>query len=198
MAVMTLLSSAPGLVGSPGPMVGFVAVTLLAPRQQALRRIEQSAASLCCDRSGQDRIPALRLAWARGGWNLAFLAGIVCGGWLSRAVSAGNGRPGHRREDKRAKPCKGGKCVTSNIHGAGRRLRMGTVCLSSIAASASILGGGFLVGFGSAWGRRLHLGPWHPRPRQLRPRVAGRHPGLLRRRPARHLVSTSGPAPLTP
>ena len=68
--------------------------------------------------------------------------------------------------------------------------------LATPAGALMVLGGGFLVGFGARWGRRLHVGPRDLRARKPPGAVARRRRRLFRGRPARDPRRPPAPARL--
>jgi uncharacterized membrane protein YedE/YeeE len=93
-------------------------------------------------------IPYLTYDWRReGGWNLAFVAGIVVGGLLAGLVFANPSRsPSPRRRVRRSRrsafTSSPVSCRASCSHGRA---------LATVRGWIVIVGGGFLVGFGTAY-----------------------------------------------
>jgi uncharacterized protein len=128
-----------------GPLIGSIALALLAVGNKSFG-VSNNLRHICAA-IAPGRSEYLRYDWKRlGGWNLIFLAGILAGGFLAARFLPG-----------------GAPAISPATHDALQRL--GVRDFDHLApndvfawwrllrwqGAAIMLGGGFLVGFGSAW-----------------------------------------------
>ena len=128
-----------------GPLIGLLvpALLLLGNRQFGI----SSNLRHLCAAMVPGRVEFFRYDWRRaGGWNLAFLAGVSLGGFLGGRWLAGDG-----------------VAISEATHSALTRLGLRDFsglaprevfsweALATLKGALSILGGGLLVGFGTAY-----------------------------------------------
>ncbi len=143
---MTTLLSAPWPWWIAGPLVGLVAVALLALGNKHFG-VSSNLRHLCAAIAPR-KVEFLRYDWrGGGGWNLAFLAGIVLGGFMAAHFL----------------PAAAGPAIAEKTRLALQELGVGDFAhlapvdvfacerLMTWRGIALIVGGGFLVGFGTAW-----------------------------------------------
>jgi uncharacterized membrane protein YedE/YeeE len=129
-----------------GPLIGLFAPLLLWLGNR-LFGVSSNLRHLCTAIAPRG-IPYLTYDWRReGGWNLAFVAGIVVGGLLAGLVF-GNPEPVAIAESTRASLASLG---IREITGLVPRELFAWSSLATVRGWIVIVGGGFLVGFGTAW-----------------------------------------------
>ena len=128
-----------------GPLIGlFVPVLLLAGNR--LFGVSANLRHLCAALAPR-RIEYFRYAWrAEGGWNLAFLAGITAGGFVA-VYGLGVPDVAISPETRAALQALG----VQDFSGLVPRDIIGWAGLLSLKGLLIIAGGGFLVGFGTAY-----------------------------------------------
>ena len=128
-----------------GPLIGlFVPVLLLAGNR--LFGVSANLRHLCAALAPR-RIEYLRYDWrAEGGWNLAFLAGITAGGFVA-VYGLGVPDVAISPETRAALQALG----VQDFSGLVPRDIIGWASLLSLKGCLIIAGGGFLVGFGTAY-----------------------------------------------
>ena len=128
-----------------GPLIGlFVPVLLLAGNR--LFGVSANLRHLCAALAPR-RIEYFRYAWrAEGGWNLAFLAGITAGGFVA-VYGLGMPDVAISPETRAALQALG----VQDFSGLVPRDIIGWSSLLSLKGFLVIAGGGFLVGFGTAY-----------------------------------------------
>jgi hypothetical protein len=127
-------------------VVGLVAVALLVLGNKHFG-VSSNLRHLCAA-IAPGRIEFLSYDWrGRGGWNLAFLAGIVVGGFLAAHLLPATAGPAISDKTRLALQQLG---VSDFAHLAPLDV-FAWQRLLSWRGIGLILGGGFLVGFGSAW-----------------------------------------------
>jgi uncharacterized membrane protein YedE/YeeE len=129
-----------------GPLIGLFAPLLLWLGNR-LFGVSSNLRHLCSAIAPRG-IPYLTYDWRReGGWNLAFVAGIVVGGFLAGLVFA-NPHPVAIAESTRT------SLAALGIHeltGLVPRELFAWSSLATVRGWIVIVGGGFLVGFGTAY-----------------------------------------------
>ena len=129
-----------------GPLIGLFAPLLLWLGNR-LFGVSSNLRHLCSAIAPRG-IPYLTYDWRReGGWNLAFVAGIVVGGLLAGLVF-GNPEPVAIAESTRA------SLASLGIHeltGLVPRELFAWSSFATVRGWIVIVGGGFLVGFGTAY-----------------------------------------------
>jgi uncharacterized protein len=129
-----------------GPLIGLFAPLLLWLGNR-LFGVSSNLRHLCSAIAPRG-IPYLSYDWRReGGWNLAFVAGIVVGGVLAGFVFR-NPEPVAVAESTRA------SLAALGIHqlaGLVPRELFGWSSLTTVRGWVVLVGGGFLVGFGTAY-----------------------------------------------
>lgn len=128
-----------------GPLIGAMPVALLLIGNKMFG-VSASLRSLCAI-AAPGRIEHFRFDWRRlGAWNLAFAAGIVIGGALSLALGGGG--------DVAISAATRADLAALGIRDFGGLLPSDLFSLEALATPggiAAVVGGGFLVGFGSAY-----------------------------------------------
>jgi uncharacterized membrane protein YedE/YeeE len=129
-----------------GPVIGlFPALVLLLGNRQfgvssTLRHV--------CAASCPGTVSFFQYDWRReGAWNIAFTAGILIGGILAGAVFGNPGAVGIASETRAALQALG----VSDFSGLMPSDHFSWTGLLTARGAALILGGGFLVGFGTAY-----------------------------------------------
>ncbi|MCC7416839.1 MAG: YeeE/YedE family protein [Acidobacteria bacterium] len=129
-----------------GPIIGLMPAALLLLGNRALgvsNNLRHMCAALLPGAIGY-----LRYDWRReGGWNLAFASGIVAGGLIG-GVLLGNPRPVAIAAATRASLAALG---VSSFGGLAPADLFNWANLLTVRGASLILGGGFLVGFGTAY-----------------------------------------------
>lgn len=140
----TLTSPWPWYVA--GPVIGlFPALLLLAGNR--LFGVSSNLRHLCAA-AGAGRGGYFAYNWrAEGGWNLAFAAGILCGGFIAGTLFA-SPEPVAISDATRASLAALG---VDRVSGLVPPDLFSWSSLLTLRGALLILGGGFLVGFGTAW-----------------------------------------------
>jgi uncharacterized membrane protein YedE/YeeE len=129
-----------------GPLLGLFAPLLLWLGNR-LFGVSSNLRHLCAAIQPR-RLPYLDYDWRReGGWNLAFVTGIVLGGVLAGIVFR-NPEPVAIAESTRATLASLG---ITDFTGLAPRELFGWASLGTVRGWLAIVGGGFLVGFGTAY-----------------------------------------------
>ena len=129
-----------------GPVLGLFAPLLLWLGNR-LFGVSSNLRHLCAATFPR-RVPYFSYDWRReGGWNLAFVAGIVVGGALAGAVFA-NPEPVAIADATKASLAGLG---IRDFSGLAPRQLFGWASLATWRGWAMMVGGGFLVGFGTAY-----------------------------------------------
>lgn len=143
---LVALASSPWPWWVAGPLVGLIAVALLALGNKQFG-VSSNLRALCAAMAPR-KIDFVRYDWrARDGWNLAFLAGIAAGGILAAWLLPAQAGPAIAERTQLALQELGVRdfehLAPGDVFAWSRLLRW--------QGLAIVLGGGFLVGFGSAW-----------------------------------------------
>jgi uncharacterized protein len=129
-----------------GPLIGLFAPLLLWLGNR-LFGVSSNLRHLCAAIAPR-RLPYLSYDWRReGGWNLAFVAGIVIGGLLAGLVFR-NPEPVAVAESTRASLIALG---IRDLSGLVPRELFAWSALTTVRGWIVVVGGGFLVGFGTAY-----------------------------------------------
>ena len=128
-----------------GPLIGLVVPALLLLGGKSFG-ISANFRHLCA-LTGSDA-PFFRYDWKReGGWNLAFAAGIVVGGFLATRLAGEPGPAAVATSTVNSLRALG----LNDLSGAAPTTLISWSALATLPGVVTVVGGGFLVGFGARW-----------------------------------------------
>ncbi len=129
-----------------GPLIGLVVPTLLLVGNKMFG-VSSNLRTICAI-AAPARIPFFRFDWRRAAsWNLAFAAGIVAGGGVAVTLLGGGGDVAISAATRADLAALG----ISDFRGLLPDDLFTLAALGTPAGIVAVLGGGFLVGFGSAY-----------------------------------------------
>jgi len=127
-----------------GPLIGLVVPALLFLGGKSFG-ISTNLRHFCA--LAGSKAPFFRYDWRReGGWNLAFAVGIVVGGFLAVRV----GEPGPVAVAASTVSSLRSLGLT-DLSGAAPAALISWAALTTLPGFVTVVGGGFLVGFGARW-----------------------------------------------